>query len=106
MLFCPKCGSLLKTKADGKKLVYFCSCGYSKQSASKEIIKEKVVHSDVIVEVSGINPLATADHVCGKCGFEKAVLVSPEIAVRETAGCCEGDRPAYVCGKCGFKEFL
>lgn len=106
MLFCPKCGGLLKTKSVDKNLINFCSCGYEKRSKSKDIIKEKVDIKDEIIEASEISPLAIEDHVCKKCGFNKALIVTAEISVRETAGCCEADRPAYVCGKCGFKEFI
>lgn len=106
MLFCPKCGSLLKTKSVDKNIINFCSCGYSVKSKSKDVIVEKPSLRTDIIEASEISPLATENHVCKKCGFNKALIVASEIAVRETAGCCEADRPAYICGKCGFKEFI
>lgn len=106
MKFCPDCGSLLRSRGDDGSCVFFCSCGFLDNSSSGELVKEIVVHKDVIVPVSDVNPLASESHVCKKCGFGRALLVEPEIVVRETAGCCEADRPGYICGRCGFKEFL
>lgn len=106
MQFCPKCGSLLRTKTVDKKLVNTCSCGYKKKLESTHIIKETVVEKNTIFEISGVNPLATSDNICAKCGFDKAILVDPQITVRDTSGDTEADKPAYICGKCGHKEFL
>ena len=109
MNFCPDCGSLLKNRVEDGKSFQFCNCGFESVLSSKKfssVIKEKIVSEKPVVTVSEINPFATESHVCKNCGFDKAVLVDSEIGVRETAGCCEFDRPAYICGKCGFKEFI
>jgi len=42
MLFCPKCGSLLKPKIDGKKRQMACSCGYKSKEAKGLEISEKL----------------------------------------------------------------
>jgi len=101
-MFCPKCSSLLKPSPEGMS----CSCGYTDKKSKPEVIKEKINSSeDEVVVRDGINPMATHKHKCKKCGFEKAVFVESQIAVRETWCNCSTDRPAYICGKCGYKEF-
>jgi len=83
-----------------------CSCGYS-EKAKDDIIREKVDNSeDELIIRDGINPMATHNHVCKKCGCKKAIFVESQIAIRETWNSSETDKPAYVCGKCGFKEFV
>lgn len=100
-MFCPKCSSLLKIK----KGVSYCSCGYS--SVTKNIMTEKINKQNKKVSiVNEINPMATEKHTCTKCGFDKAVLLAPPAAVRETWTSSEADRSSFVCGKCGFREFI
>jgi DNA-directed RNA polymerase subunit M/transcription elongation factor TFIIS len=106
MLFCPKCGGLLKTKSVDTNILNYCSCGFEKTSESRDFIKEIVDIKDEIVSVPEINPLANEIHVCPKCGCDKAFLVGSQIAVRETWNSGETDRPSFICGKCGYKDFL
>jgi len=106
MLFCPKCGGLLKTRLEESVSTNYCSCGYEKQLKKDSIVKELVETNDVIIEPTEINPLADEEHVCKKCGYGKAILVAPQVAVRETWGHSETNHPAYICGKCGYKEFI
>ncbi len=103
-MFCPKCGAILKTNAEGK----YCSCGYQEKTKHVEKITETIEHKgeEVIVRDSKDNPLATEKHTCPKCGCEKAILVGSQIAVRETWNSSETDRPAYICACCGYKDFI
>jgi ribosomal protein S27AE len=101
MMFCPRCGSLLRVSKGQAS----CSCGFTK--AAEERFTEAGTHgSTVLPVVSDVNPMATEKHVCKMCGFDKAILVPPPAAVRETWNSGEADRESYVCGKCGFKEFV
>ncbi len=101
-MFCPKCGSLLKPLGDGFSS---CSCGY--KTKSREVLTEKTPHKKSGVEVvSEINPFATEHHICPKCGFDKAVLIESQIAVRETWNNSEADKPSFVCSRCGYKDFI
>ncbi len=106
MMFCPKCGSLLRSKNEDGKIISFCSCGYEKKSKEEIILKEEIKNSENEFVTQEINPLATENHKCSKCGCEKAILIGSQIGVRETCRVCETDRPAFVCGRCGFKEFI
>ena len=107
MMFCPDCGSLLKRGfVDGSKIV-FCSCGFKKLSDEDFVLKES---SKPLIEqklfVFDVDPLATENHVCSKCGCKKALLVGSKFDVHESCRECRLDRPAFVCGCCGFKEFI
>jgi transcription factor S len=74
MMFCPKCGSLLKPKADKKKKVLACSCGYTSKDIDSATIKEKVTKEDkevsVVEEKDDNLPLTDAE--CPECGNTKA----------------------------------
>ena len=76
MMFCPKCGSLLKTKQVKNTPVQFCSCGYSSEiteesSSIKEEIKEDDKKIEVIEEgASEIYPITDAE--CPKCKHGRA----------------------------------
>ena len=75
MLFCPKCGSLLKPKDEKGKRVLHCSCGFTNKDVDNVEIKETVSKKDKELEVIADNdekmlPLCDAD--CPKCGHKKA----------------------------------
>jgi DNA-directed RNA polymerase subunit M len=96
MMFCPKCGSLLKTKQEGKKTVQFCSCGYSSKLKEETSFKEKVAKKEdiqVVEEKDDIHPLVDAD--CEKCGHDKAYFW-----LRQTRAGDEPETKFYKCEKC------
>ncbi len=75
MMFCPKCGSLLKPKSDKKKKILACSCGYTtSQDIDTANIKEKVRQEEkkigIISDDDKINPEIEAK--CPKCGHMTA----------------------------------
>jgi len=75
MLFCPKCGSLLRPKDEKGKKVLYCSCGFTKRDVGLAEIKEIVSKDEKIVEVISededkMPPLAEA--TCPKCKHDKA----------------------------------
>ena len=98
MLFCPKCGSLLKPKREGKKKVMACSCGYKTTEVEGTEIKEKISKESkpevaVVEEEKEAYPLV--DKECPKCGHKKAYFW--EIQTRAS------DEPAtqfFKCEKC------
>jgi transcription factor S len=98
MLFCPKCGSLLRPKVDGKKKKLFCSCGYSSNEIDNATIKEEVIKTDTArVEVvhKDIETMPLVDMQCPKCKHPKSYFW--EIQTRAA------DEPAtkfYKCEKC------
>ncbi len=75
-MFCPKCGSLLVPKKDGKKTIFRCSCGYVQKEKPEEPIslKEELKTEEkkmAVVENEDEN-LPLADAECPKCGHKKA----------------------------------
>lgn len=89
--FCLKCGSIMKGSV--------CSCGY-KQEKDKMLLKEKLMHKERPSGVHDeINPAAVYDHVCRKCGFNKAQLIEIQAWVSD-----EDTIVQYKCGRCGFTE--
>jgi DNA-directed RNA polymerase subunit M/transcription elongation factor TFIIS len=96
MHFCPDCGALLTPT--GKALV--CGCGHAQEASSYTFVEREPVREHVqgIADHSE-HPLATFDHVCTKCGFEKAQLVSKGIFVSD-----EDESLEYICGKCGHHD--
>lgn len=100
-MFCPDCGSILVTRDFFGKTALTCKCGYmdTKPSLStKETIKKKESVGEGAEEV---HPLATYDHVCSKCGFDKAQLISKGIWYTD-----EDEVQEYVCGRCGNHDRL
>ena len=75
MMFCPKCGSLLRPKADKKKKVLACSCGYTSKDVESATIKEVGTEKDkkpvsVVEEKDDSLPQTEAE--CPECGNAKA----------------------------------
>ena len=74
MLFCPKCGSIMKPEKKKGKKVMACSCGYSTKKADTEI-KEKIKNKKKEVEVVSDEQeksLPTTDADCPECDNTKA----------------------------------
>jgi len=98
MIFCPKCGSILKTEKKGKKKYVMCSCGYKKETKEGMQIKEKFEHKENKTEVVNkdeeeINP--EVKEKCPKCEHDTAYFWTVQIR--------GGDEPAtkfYKCKKC------
>ena len=74
-MFCPKCGSLLRPKADKKKKVLACSCGYTSKDVTSAMITEANVDKDkkivTVVEEKDDN-LPETDGECPECGNGRA----------------------------------
>ena len=75
MLFCPKCGSILKSKEEKDKRVLFCSCGYTNKEVEVAEIKETIRNTQKEVEVVSDDDHTTlplVDAECPKCKHTKA----------------------------------
>jgi len=95
MLFCPKCGSLLVSKAkNGKKAV--CKCGFVskekiaplKESMKKEMSKVEVVKDE-------INTMPTTEVECSKCNNKTAFYWTVQ-----TRAADEGETKFLKCTNC------
>jgi DNA-directed RNA polymerase subunit M len=94
MMFCPKCGSIMRSKKEDGVISVSCTCGYSeiKESSIKvsEVVKEKRQVEAVENEVE-VYPV-TDDSECPKCGNKTATFW--EIQTRAS------DEPATKFLKC------
>ena len=76
-MFCPKCGSILKPKVDGKKKILVCSCGYKSGDTdqvkiSEKVKKEEEINNDVVDDEKELESLPLTDAECPECGHKKA----------------------------------
>ena len=101
MQFCPKCGSIMIPKKEGKKIVVACSrCNFKSFDVQEIRIKESVGERkpDVGVVESDVETLPTTPADCNKCGNKLAYFW--EIQTRAA------DEPAtkfLKCTKCKHK---
>lgn len=96
MDFCARCSAVLM-KRDGDMLI--CGCGH-RQMPQRQLIKEKgELQKPVEIVDRQINPMATFDHVCRRCGFAKAELLTKGTIITD-----EDEFFMHKCGKCGFTE--
>ena len=95
MLFCPKCGSMLRPKLVKDKKVMGCSCGYVQQDAKTTFTEKKKdeVNFDVVEQESSAYPIV--DEECPKCENKKAYSWSQQMRA--------GDEPEthfFKCTRC------
>ena len=99
-MFCPKCGSLLRPKKSGNRIVKYCSCGYTSKDGNDEglLIKEKsnlekrdkIVVVDRVVEI-----LPKINEECDKCGNNEVYYWT----IQTRAG-DEAETRFFRCTKC------
>lgn len=97
MMFCPKCGSLLRPKVDKKKKVMACTCGYTSKEASSTTISETIVRDDKKITVvdEKDDSLPVTDAECPECGNSKAYYW-----LAQTRSSDEGETKFLKCTKC------
>ena len=97
MMFCPKCGSLLKTKLERGKTIMCCSCGFSSKNIDNTEIKEKIELETKEVEVvhNEVEAYPEVEAKCKKCGNNKAYFW----LVQTRAG-DEPETKFFKCTKC------
>jgi transcription factor S len=100
MIFCPKCGSLLRPKTEKGKKMLACHCGYSSKNTGdaeiKETISKKSKAVEVVSEKQQGEHLPLTDAECSKCGNKKAFFWT----VQTRAG-DEPETKFLKCEKCG-----
>lgn len=110
MLFCPKCGSILRPKEKAGKKFLWCSCGFitsleeakskeeekmAEQKEETEIKKEPEIRRIEIVKNIEIHPKIKAD--CEKCGNKEAYYWT-----QQTRGADEPETRFFKCTKCNY----
>ena len=100
MIFCPKCGSLLKPKMEGSRKLMACSCGYKSRDADAKISERKAPKAEQKIEVieknTDLEALPKMEAKCEKCGNNKAYFW----LVQTRAG-DEPETKFLKCEKCG-----
>ncbi len=99
--FCRKCKNILPPKNSKEDLIVVCpNCGEYQLIKEKLITKEK--RKPETKKGKGVgegNPFATYEHVCKKCGFNKAQVICIPAKYSD-----EDDLVFLKCGHCGFSE--
>ncbi len=97
-MFCPKCGSLLIPKKEGKKVVIACGCGYSSKDTDSMKMKETVEKQEElpVIEDRDIKSLPLVDAECEKCKHNKAYFW-----LVQTRSGDEAETRFFKCEKCG-----
>lgn len=97
MMFCPKCGSLLKPMVDKNKTVLACGCGYIQKKPEVNTLKEKVIKDTVEVAIISENdetlPITKVE--CPKCHHMKAQFWTQQIRAAD-----EPETKFMKCVKC------
>jgi DNA-directed RNA polymerase subunit M/transcription elongation factor TFIIS len=98
MKFCEKCEGIMLPKDEGR-----LSCiGCGSLTEGKISFEQKVdLPNKGVGFVPEINPLASYENICAKCGFDKAEAIIKEPAISD-----EDHIVMLRCGKCGLVENL
>ena len=99
-MFCPKCGSILIPKKEGKKTVVQCSCGYRSGKGEDFSLSEQVKNVSLPVEIVDakheLDALPSINAHCPKCKNTRAKFWT----VQTRAG-DEPETKFLKCEKCG-----
>jgi DNA-directed RNA polymerase subunit M len=97
MMFCPKCGSMLRPKIVNDKKVLACTCGYVDQGKSGTVMltekKQNASSVEVVDKEESAYPVV--DEECPKCHNTKAFSWTQQMRA--------GDEPEthfFKCTKC------
>jgi transcription factor S len=102
MMFCKKCGSMLRPKVVRDKKVMACSCGYVAESSSNTLTfsskrgDEPAKAVEVVEKEISVHPIV--DEECAKCKNPQAYTWSQQMRA--------GDEPEtqfFKCTKCGHQ---
>lgn len=101
MMFCPKCGAMLRPKVVREKKVMGCNCGYVADKSSGTVTftqkrEESSKGVEIIEKEISVHPVI--DEECPKCKHPKAYQWSQQMRA--------GDEPEtifYKCVECGHQ---
>tara|TARA_Y100000310_G_C20255527_1_gene611157 strand:- start:109 stop:426 length:318 start_codon:yes stop_codon:yes gene_type:complete len=97
MLFCPDCGSILRPREDGKKVLLTCSCGYSSVEKEDILMRENVRGRKKVEVVDDVTkkamPKTNID--CPKCEHKEAFFWT-----QQTRASDEAETQFFECTKC------
>lgn len=97
MMFCPRCGSVLKVKKQGKKRVMSCSCGYVLKNSDAKITERLIKQEEPLgIVEKRIVPLPKTRIECPKCKHHSAYFWT-----LQTRSSDEPETKFFKCEKCG-----
>lgn len=98
MLFCPKCGSILKPKKSENRKVMACSCGFVDRKPEGRITETVKTHEKEIEvrEKTDIEAMPKVETECLKCRNTKAYYWFVH-----TRAADEAPTKFFRCDKCG-----
>ncbi|MBI5871914.1 transcription factor S [archaeon] len=100
MLFCPKCGSIMKPKEEGRKAVLECSCGYRFIEKDHILMKENIRMQKKISIIDERDAVAMPKlkEECPKCGNFEAYFWTMQTRAGD-----EAETRFFQCVKCGHR---
>jgi len=96
MLFCPKCGAILKPKQEKGKKFLACGCGYTNRKEKASISERVVGKEDIPVVSEEDRKLPVTEAECPRCGHDKAGYWT-----QQTRAGDEAETKFLKCLKCG-----
>jgi len=101
--FCQKCKTLLSPhKKDGKVFFECFNCGFSEISDGKFLVTSEKIKAPKEIGKGAVEDkdiFATYNHICEKCGHDKAEIIDVGIFYSD-----EDNLILLKCGKCGYSE--
>jgi len=100
MLFCPDCGSLLRPREEGKKILLTCNCGYQKVEKEDILMTENIKAQkkiEVLTDETKKSMPQTKEE-CPKCNFETAYFWT-----QQTRAADEPETRFFECCKCSHR---
>jgi len=101
MLFCPKCGTILRIKEKAGKRILWCNCGFT--ISPDEIKKETTETKETVVEpvkkiIEIVQEIETHPKIKAKC--EKCENKEAFYWTQQTRGADEPETRFFRCTKC------
>lgn len=97
LMFCPKCGSILRPKDKAGKKILYCSCGFTKNPDGETTaeLRETMVIGKRVEVVENIETLPKIKAMCDKCNNKVAYYWT-----QQTRGADEPETRFFRCTKC------
>lgn len=100
-MFCKRCWSILFPKKENGNTILQCSCGFKEVKEGGVQLKEQGCkeENEVAVIEKEVNVLPICDHLCVKCGNNKAYY-----EIKQMRSADEPPSKFTKCIKCGHTE--
>ena len=96
IMFCPKCGSILRPKDKGGKKILFCACGFTKAPSEEVAEIRQVIEPKKKIEV--VEHLEVHPKIKIKC--TKCPNMVAYYWTQQTRGADEPETRFFKCTKC------